>query len=117
MLAWCQLWMNTDTLIILINLLFQMIRLSTSPLDCGASKFRKSPTFERRNVGMIFQGYNSCEHRRFTQHSIKALSKSAKSVMLRPPSFLQFKIAVFLIFGFLYFRGLNFVISIRLFCH
>ena len=53
---------------------------------------------------MIFQGANSSEHGRFTQHSFKALSKSAKSVMLRPPSFLHFKIVVFLIFGFLYFH-------------
>ena len=58
-------------------------------------------TVERSEFGIHFHGASEVEHSRFTQVSFRALSKRAKSFILRPPSGLFFiRVAFFILAGF-----------------
>ena len=63
------------------------------------------PTLARREVGTYFHRVPRSEHRRFTQFSFRALSNMAKSLISKPPSFLDFIIVDLLIFAGLWFHA------------
>ena len=55
------------------------------------------PKLDSKEFGKLCHGASSVEHKRFTQHSFKALSNTVKSIMFKPFSSLHFIIVDFLI--------------------